>query len=157
MKQKLSIHLFILFQYAVVSIFISTTACADHLTNVSSSNDWENVSTEHLADIISQTTIQINEHIRKASEVKKTIEFAWNNPDFTSDTIAEKRQTLKQAETAFIKARLDLQKEMSSLPEIQKLSEESKTLLNTIETLQTKNNGLIKLLKQRRKPQPSNN
>lgn len=155
MKRKSNMNICRLFHYVVITIFITTTACADSLPASSSSNAWGHTSAEQLQDAISQTTLQINEHTRKASEIKETIEFAWNNPAFTSDSIVAKRETLKQAEIAFIEAQIALQKEVSRLPEIQKLSEESNALSDTIKILQIKNKTLIGLLKKQHNTRPS--
>lgn len=156
MKKNSSIKPCILFLSAVISVFITPTAFANDRSHAPASNSWENASTEALKDAISQTTLEIQDHARKASEMKETIEFAWNNPDFTSDAIAAKRQTLREAEAAFIQARIALQEEMYCLPEIQQLADENKTLLNTIDTLRSKHTALIKLLKMRHKAPPLN-
>lgn len=116
-------------------------------------SQWASATDEALRNEINKIGEEIRQNVDRANATKMKLEFIWNDPAYTSETVEIKRKNLKEAEEALIKAQIELRAEIVKLPEVQKLSADNEKLQESTSALRLKNVALIKLLRSRKQSQ----
>jgi hypothetical protein len=94
---------------------------------------------------------EFGDKLRDKIELHKTnktkLDFAWNNEEFSSPAVVEKRKEIRELQASIIKAQKELRDEVAKLPEVQKLVEENEKLDAEIKTMRVEFNALISNLR----------
>lgn len=146
MKKYNSISVFILLATLAIMVFPHLSVRAQDVQPALDPK-WGSASANALSDEINRIAEDIQEKVLASRDYRAKHEHAWNNPAFTSPAVEEKRKALRDAESAAIKARIDLQQEVETLPEVKQLVDDLEKNETTIQALRAYNTELIKLFR----------
>ncbi len=132
--------------------FASTASLAEIVTTPTPiDSKWTAATDEELSNEINRLGEEIRQQVDVSNEVKNKLEFIWSDPNYTSEAVEAKRQALKAAEDALIKAQIELRGEVAKLPEVQKLVEDNEKRQTILSSLRLKNTSLVELLRSRKR------
>lgn len=118
---------------------------------------WENAPETELREEIDRLGEALREKVSAATDTKKKLDIIATDPKYTSATVEAKRKAIQEAETALIKARIELREEVVKLPEVQKIADDNKKLQSEIDALRLQMKDVKQILRKRTLVRPTGN
>ena len=118
---------------------------------------WENAPETELREEIDRLGEALREKVSAATDTKKKLDIIANDPKYTSATVEAKRKAIQEAETALIKAKIELREEVVKLPEVQKIADDNMKLQSEIDSLRLQMKDAKQILRKRALVRPTGN
>ena len=126
-------------------------------TTLQPTRAWENAPETELREEIDRLGEALREKVSAATDTKKKLDIIANDPKYTSATVEAKRKAIQEAETALIKAKIELREEVVKLPEVQKIADDNKKLQSEIDSLRLQMKDAKQILRKRALVRPTGN
>ena len=85
----------------------------------------------------------IREKVSERNATKSKLDFAADNPEFTSPEVEAKRKEIRDLQSAILKAQIELREEVNKIPAVKELADANEVLTKEIDALRTEQKELI--------------